>query len=784
MAGNAVELATAYVSIVPSFEGGREKISKELIPASESAGKEAGEKAGKGIGAGLGSAGAGFAKLGGVAVGGALIAGFHGAMDGADLQAQMAAQLNLTPAQAEKAGNAAGALYAGAWGDSLADTSAAVDSVMSSISGMADASQGDIEAITASAMDLSTAFGVDVGESATTAGILMKNGLAKDGTAAMDLITASMQKLPASIRGEVLPVMDEYSKHFAGLGIDGETAMGMIVAAGANGAIGMDKMGDALKEFTIRSTDMSKSTSTAYESLGLSTEDMTKRILAGGDSAEGAMGEIVGALQSVEDPAEQSALALALFGTPLEDLGTDQIPAFLGMIDPMGDKFDSTAGAAAKFGDTLNSGPGTALKTLQRTVETAFMAIAEQALPVLTEVIGFVTDNQWVLAALAAFIGVTLVASFIAWAASVWAANVALLANPVVWIVIAILALIAALVLLVMNWDAVAKWATEVWGAFCNWVGEVFGGLGNWLTEIWDGFASWFMGALAGFGAWVGSTWDGLWNWIGEIFGGFGNWLASIWAGISGFFMGALSAFGSWIGSVWSGISSFAMGVWNGLLSFIGGIPGAIFGFLGQLAALAGMALGWFGGVLSAAVGKLGELIGFVAGIPGQIIGFFVGLGSMLFNAGSQIIGGLLDGLRAGFQGVMDFVGGIGSWIAEHKGPKAYDMALLIPAGGWIMGGLSKGLRAEIPDLQRTMADITDTIQIGGARGVGVDVSGAVAVSGAPAAAAVYAGGPPDAAAAGGRVQNITVNNPVPEPAGRSIASALAKVAYLGLEGD
>jgi hypothetical protein len=32
-------------------------------------------------------------------------------------------------------------------------------------------------------------------------------------------------------------------------------------------------------------------------------------------------------------------------------------------------------------------------------------------------------------------------------------------------------------------------------------------------------------------------------------------------------------------------------------------------------------------------------------------------------------------------------------------------------------------------------------------------------------------------------VNNIEVNNPVPEPAGRSITGALAKVAYLGMDG-
>lgn len=771
--GNAVELAAAYVSIVPSFEGGREKITKELVPDAEGAGREAGKKAGKGFGDSMGS----VAKIGGVAAGLGIGMGvadaFSGAIEKADLQTKMAAQLNLSPEQSAKAGAVSGKLYAGAYGESMADVSTAVGDVMSSISGMTDASEADIQAITATALDLSTAFGVDVADSATTAGVLITNGLAKDGTQAMDLITASMQKLPASLRGEVFPIMDEYSKHFAGLGIDGETAMGMIVAAGSNGAIGMDKMGDALKEFQIRATDMSKSTGSAFEALGINQQDMTNRLLAGGDSANAAMGEIVHGLQGVKDPAEQSALALALFGTPLEDLGADQIPAFLGMVDPMADAFDSTAGAASKFSTELNSGPGVALETLKRTVETAFMSFAETALPVLTEVLGFVQENQWVLGALAAVIGVTLVAAFLAWAAAAWAAAIAMLANPVVWIVIAILALIAAIVLLALNWDSVAAWISDTWGGLMNWLGEVFGGLGNWLKEIWDGFASWFMGALAGFSGWISDMWNSLWAWVASIFVGFGSWLSDIWTGISSFFMGALSAFGAWIGSIWTGISNFAMSIWNGLLSFIAGIPGAILGYLSWLANLAGMVGGWFASMAQAAISKGMEMLNWVAGIPGQILGFLAGLGSLLWNAGSQIMSGLLDGIKAGFQGIADFVGGIGQWIADHKGPKAYDLKLLVPAGGWIMGGFVESLKSHIPDLEKLMGDVTTTLKVG----VPDSIQAPAIPSPAPA------GGYEVPDGGGVRETNITVNNPVPEPAGQSITNTLAKVAYLGIDG-
>jgi phage-related protein len=313
-----------------------------------------------------------------------------------------------------------------------------------------------------------------------------------------------------------------------------------------------------------------------------------------------------------------------------------------------------------------------------------------------------------------------------------------------------------------------------MWGPFVDWVGQIFGGLGNWLKEIWDGFVSWFMGVLSGFGGWVTDIWNSLWQWVGQIFVGFGNWLSSIWSGIAGFFMGALSAFGSWIGSIWTGISNFAMGIWNGFLGFIGSIPGRIMAGLAFLGQLAGIVGGWFASMAQAAIAKGMEMVNWVASIPGQILGFLGNLGSMLFNAGSQIIGGFLDGLKAAFGGVADFVGGIGQWIADHKGPKAYDLQLLVPAGGWIMGGFVDSLKSNMPDLQKVVGDISTTLQVG--------VPDSLSVAGgieSPAPAGGYglpAGGT-------GPTYNIEVNNPEPEPAGRSIAGAMAKVAYLGLDG-
>jgi hypothetical protein len=85
-------------------------------------------------------------------------------------------------------------------------------------------------------------------------------------------------------------------------------------------------------------------------------------------------------------------------------------------------------------------------------------------------------------------------------------------------------------------------------------------------------------------------------------------------------------------------------------------------------------------------------------------------LGSLLYNAGRQIITGFLNGLKASAQEAFDFVSGIADRIAALKGPLPYDRVLLIPHGRAIMTGLNEGLRGQFPQVKATLRELTKSL--------------------------------------------------------------------------
>jgi phage-related protein len=167
---------------------------------------------------------------------------------------------------------------------------------------------------------------------------------------------------------------------------------------------------------------------------------------------------------------------------------------------------------------------------------------------------------------------------------------------------------------------------------------------------------------------------------VGEVFKGIGEIIG-----------GAMQAIRGVIDIVMGVISGDWSKAWNGIKEFVSGI---------------------FGGILKGAADAIGGLVGFFAGIPGRILGALGDLGSLLLEAGKNIIRGLVDGITAGFRWVRDKLGELTDWITDWKGPPARDKVLLAPNGRLIMQGLLSGLRDEEPAIRDYLTTLTTSLPV------------------------------------------------------------------------
>lgn len=185
-----------------------------------------------------------------------------------------------------------------------------------------------------------------------------------------------------------------------------------------------------------------------------------------------------------------------------------------------------------------------------------------------------------------------------------------------------------------------------------------------------------------------------------------------LWSVLSNLFKGGLSSILSITSMVLNQIQNVFDLIMNTVKSIIKIVLSAIKGdWKGVLDGIMGIINGFKSFVARSFDNIMGTAKDLVLNGINTIKDTFNGLANIdLFGAGKAIIDGFVGGLKASWENGKKFIGGIGSWIKEHKGPIEYDRKLLIPHGKAIMGGLNQSLMDEFKKVQSNVSSMADLL--------------------------------------------------------------------------
>lgn len=263
-------------------------------------------------------------------------------------------------------------IYNAGYGESYEEVANSIAQVKQQLGNL---TTDEIENVTKSALTLRDVFGVEVNESVRATKALMTQ-FGTSGEQAFNLIAQGAQN-GLDFSGELIDNINEYSVQFKKLGFNAEDMFNIFQSGADAGAWNLDKIGDAVKEFSIRAIDGSNTTIDGFTRLGLNVDSMASKFASGGDTAKNAFYQVIDAIKAMDDPVEQSIVGVDLFGTMWEDLG----PEVVTQLGNIRDGYNQNSDAMKNMQNIKFDDLGSMLEVLKRQFGDIALEVGNELMP-------------------------------------------------------------------------------------------------------------------------------------------------------------------------------------------------------------------------------------------------------------------------------------------------------------------------------------------------------------------------------------------------------------------
>lgn len=515
-------------------------------------------------------------------------------------------------------------------------------------------------------------------------------------------------------------------------------------------------------------TDYTQAVGVMYSNIGTVTKSLAKNGIAFNEAKFNAMnfGDKVKYLNSVlQIAAEKHIHITGVTKQAAQGIKaiSDHLDNYKSNLAKLSDKQAMSQKTAQAWAIT-QSGLSQQMDRAKAAVQVLFIDIGQKLLPVITKIVSAVapaiqglmnfasavSHNQVAMAlieaALITFAGVilaVLIPALVAWAIEMGTVAVENIIAmwPIYLVVLIIIAVIAAVILIIKNWGAIANWLKGVWGAIASFFvdlwNKVVAGLKLqimvWMM-VWNAIVkglqsawAWIVGIVQAGLAFLVNMFTAPFRAIGALFSWLFNhnyyfhalvlkiqqivqiglaWLRAAWQNVV-----------NWLANLWHGIAGIATTAWNALKAAIMTIVLAIGNWEIQqwtkatqwlsdkwnsFAGLATKAWQLVSGVFTSIWSKY--ISGPLTNLWNSISGWFKNLASTAISWGQNLIQGFLKGIQNMLGQVGKVAGNVASTVGKFLGfhsPAAEgEGRYIIEWGQGLVKGFSSGVIGAIPTLQ------------------------------------------------------------------------------------